>query len=249
MYHFVWDELCDWYLELTKPLLEDGADPEVAAETRVTLVHTLETTLRALHPMMPFITEEIWQRVPKNDDAGESIMVAPFPVAEDDAQVDEAAEREVAVLQTAIVGVRTIRSEHQVAWANRIAVHCFAEGNDDRAVLDRETKLIARLTNADVTVVTASEALDAVTGPRAAVFYDAGIKVVVPDVIDVDKEKERLGRELKKVDKDLDQSTKKLGNAKFVERAPPEKVESERGRNTELVAKKGELEAALSRLA
>jgi len=249
MYHFVWDELCDWYLELTKPLLEDGADPEVAAETRATLVHTLETTLRALHPMMPFITEEIWQRVPKAADAGESIMVAPFPVSGDDAIVDEEAEREVAVLQTTIVGVRTIRAEHQVAWANRIAVHCFAESDTDRAVLDRETKLIARLTNADVTVVAAADALDAVTGPRAAIFYDAGIKVVVPDVIDVDKEKERLGRELKKVDKDLDQSTKKLGNAKFVERAPAEKVEAERGRNAELVAKKGELEAALARLA
>ncbi len=248
LYHFVWDELCDWYLELTKPLLDQGEDPAVAAETRQTLVHALETTLRALHPMMPFITEEIWQRVPKDDGAGSSIMVAPYPRSEADLRVDEDAERDVGVLQTTIVGVRTIRAEHQVSFSNGIALHAWAEDAVAREVLSRETKLIARLTNAEVTVVDDAAALDAVTGPRAAVFYDAGIKVVVPDVIDVDKEKERLGRELKKVDRELDQSTKKLANDKFVERAPAEKVEAERARNAELTAKKGELEAALSRL-
>ncbi len=211
-------------------------------------MHTLETTLRALHPMMPFITEEIWQRVPKADDAGKSIMVAPYPIAEADLKVDEEAERDVAYLQTAIVGVRTIRAEHQVSFSNAIAMHVWAEDAAAREVLSRESKLVARLTNAEVTIVDDAAALDAVTGPRAAVFYDAGIKVVVPDVIDVEKEKERLGRELKKVDKDLDQSSKKLANDKFVERAPADKVEAERSRHAELTAKKGELEAALSRL-
>jgi valyl-tRNA synthetase len=247
MYHFVWDELCDWYVELTKPLLDEGADPAVAEETRQTLVHTLEATLRALHPMMPFITEEIWQRVPKGD-LGESIMVAPYPVGDVDGAIDVIAEQEVGILQTTIVGVRTIRAEHQVAWAKRVRVHVFAEDDASRAVIARQTALIARLTNANVAAVPSAAELEELTGPRDATFYDAGIKVVVPDVIDVDKEKERLGRELKKVDKDLEQSTKKLANASFVERAPADKVAAERAQNTALAAKKSALEEALSRL-
>ncbi|RLB53862.1 MAG: valine--tRNA ligase [Deltaproteobacteria bacterium] len=249
LYHFVWDELCDWYLELTKPLLAEGADPEVAAETRATLVHTLDATLRALHPMMPFITEEIWQRVPKSDDAGQSIMVAPFPTAESDALLDEDAEREVALLQTAIVGVRTIRAEHHVAWATKVAAHCFVEDATDRKTLERERHLFSRMTNAEVTIVDTTDAIEAATGPRTAVFFDKGVKLVVPEVIDVAKEQERLGRELKKVDKDLAQTTKKLGNEKFIAKAPPEVVETEKARLTELTNKKTQLETALTRLA
>jgi valyl-tRNA synthetase len=247
LYHFVWDELCDWYLELTKPLLarEDAA---VVAETRATLVHVLETTLRALHPMMPFITEEIWQRLPKHDGAGKSIMLARYPTRERDARDDERAEREVAVVQALVVGTRTIRAEHDLPRAQRIELYWRADSDADHAVIERERLLVETLVGGATHHVTDSAALDAKASARAAVFYQAGLKAVVPDVIDPDKERDRLGRELARVNKDLEVVEKKLANEGFTSRAPADVVEAERKRRDELLAKKAELEAALAKL-
>ncbi len=245
LYHFVWGELCDWYLELSKPLLASD-DEAVVRETRATLVHVLETTLRALHPMMPFITEEIWQRVPKHDASPKSIMVARWPEAEREGRADEEAERDMAVLQAAIGAARTIRAEHDLPRKKEIPLVLRA-ADGARAVLEREQAAIRFLVRASVEY---DGNVDAEIPPRTAVSVAEGVTVLVPlaGLVDLDKERDRLERELKKVDKDLTGVEKKLGNASFVDRAPPEVVDKERARLESLRAEKTQLEAALAKL-
>jgi valyl-tRNA synthetase len=256
LYHFVWDELCDWYLELSKPLLESD-DAAAVDETRAVLVHVIETTLRALHPMMPFVTEEIWHRVSKSDGLGahprdaskpRSLIVARFPTAEVDGRRDEAAERELAILQAFVGSARSIRAEHDLPWARPIAIHYLAE-TAAADVLAREARLIGSLTNASLHVAAASKLDDPHAHfANAAIFANPGVKAVVPDVIDPQKERERLERELKKLGKDLDVLVKKLGNASFVDRAPADVVEKARQDRGDLEAQKAQLEGALARL-
>jgi valyl-tRNA synthetase len=197
---------------------------------------------------MPFITEEIWQRAPKAAGAPESIMIAPYPTPERDARLDERAERQVGVVQAMVTGTRTIRAEHDLPRAQRIEIYCRADDDADRAILEAEKPLVEALTGSAMHIVTNAADLDAKGGARAAVFYESGLKAVVPDVIDPDKEKDRLSRELKRVEKDLAQAEKKLANEGFTARAPAEVVETERQRQRDLAAKKSELEAALAKL-
>ncbi|MEM9865721.1 MAG: valine--tRNA ligase, partial [Myxococcota bacterium] len=155
LYHFVWDEFCDWYLELSKPLM-DGPHAE---ETAQTLVHTLETVLRALHPMMPFVTEEIWRQVPRDDALGthpvdaekpRSLIVARYP--EQDGRRDEEAEQAMAVLQEFVVSARTIRAEHDLPRARTIEIHFLAEDAKRAFVLEGEKALIESLAGATLVV-------------------------------------------------------------------------------------------------
>jgi len=257
LYHFVWGELCDWYLELSKPLLESD-DAAVVKETQATLVHALETTLRALHPMMPFVTEEIWQRVPKVDALGRhprdaekprSLIVARFPLAKDDARADADAERELAYVQELVTSARTIRAEHDLPRKERIEVCWAAEDEARAAVLRREKTLIESLVGGTLLEVDAAKVAEPHAHfDNAAVFVNPGLRAVVPGVIDPVKEKERLTRELKKLDKELASVSKKLANPKFVEKAPPEVVDRSRQDERELTEKKAQLEAALAKL-
>jgi valyl-tRNA synthetase len=242
LYHFVWDELCDWYLELTKTLMQD---PASAAETRATLVHVLETTLRALHPMMPFITEEIWQRIPKTG-AGKTIVLARYPSAADGRR-DDAAERDLAILQAAIVAARTIRAEHELAPRQEIPLVLLTNDAAARAVLEQETASIATLCRASVRI----DADDGRTPDETAVSVADKVRVLVPlaGLVDFDKERERLARELKKVSSDLAVVEKKLANEGFVARAPEAVVAQERARQRELTGKREHLATALSKLA
>ena len=255
LYHFVWDELCDWYLELSKPALAEGADPAVAAETEQTLLHVLETTLRALHPMMPFITEEIWQKIPKEDALGthprdaskpRSLIVARYPNAASDARVDERAERDLALIQAVITGARSIRAEHDLPRARPIEL---VYAGDDAGVLAANRALVEALVGGTIraesaeTIANASDHFD-----NAAVFVAAGITAAVPGVIDPVKERERLERQLGKLTKELDKLTKKLANAKFVEKAPADVVADVRAEAASLTSEQGRLQSALSRL-
>ena len=245
LYHFVWGELCDWYVELSKPLLA-SSDASIVAETRQTLVHVLETTLRALHPMMPFITEEIWQRVPKTDAFAKSIVIARWPTPEREAIADEEAEREMAVLQGAITAARTIRAEHDLPRSKEVRLVLRAPAAE-RAILERGRAAIEFLVRA---TVEHDAATDAPIPPRTAVSVAGDVTVLVPleGLVDTDKERERLTRELKKVEKDLGAVEKKLGNEGFVAKAPPEVVDKERERQRALTAERAQLEAALAKL-
>ncbi|MEO0323615.1 MAG: valine--tRNA ligase [Myxococcota bacterium] len=258
LYSFVWDEFCDWYLELSKPMLAEGGDAALAQETRATLVHVLEAILRALHPMMPFVTEEIWSRVPKRDalgvhphDAGKprSLIFARFPTAAVDAREDAAAEADVATLQAFVSAARTVRAEHDLPRARRIEI-CWAGDDETKAaVLRREESLVAALAGGALREVPGAQ-IDAAADhfSHAAVFVTDGLRAAVPDVIDPAKERERLNRELKKLGKELDALEKKLANPKFVERAPAEVVEKSRGDAASLGERKAQLEAALAQL-
>ena len=245
LYHFVWGELCDWYLELSKPLLASD-DAAIVSETRATLAHVLEATLRALHPMMPFITEEIWQRVPKTDAFPKSIVIARWPTAERDARADDGAEREMAVLQGAITAARTIRAEHDLPRSKELPLVLRAPA-DARAILEREQRAIEFLVRA---TVTHDSDVDGAIPKETAVAVADGVTVLLPlaGLVDLGKERERIERELKKLEKDLTAVERKLANAGFVDKAPADVVEKERDRQKSLSAERAQLEAALAKL-
>jgi valyl-tRNA synthetase len=245
LYHFVWNELCDWYLELTKPLLS-GGDAESAKETRQVLVHVLETTLRALHPMIPFITEEIWQRVPRHDELGEACIVASYPQPEQGLR-DEAAERELSWLTSVVIAVRTIRAEHDIAPKKPIELALRTDDAARRAFFGQQAGTIEALVNATLTIAS----MAAAPLEHAATAVAEGVTVLVPlgGLVDAEKEKERVTRELAKVEKDLAVLEKKLSNESFVARAPADVVAKDRERRAELDTARSKLKDALTKLA
>jgi valyl-tRNA synthetase len=245
LYRFVWNELCDWYLELSKPLLA-STDAACVEETRATLAHVLETALRALHPMIPFITEEIWQRLPKHDSAPASIMVARFPVPEIDGLLAPEIEQDMTRMQAVIVAARTIRAEHDVHPRLPLPLVLRVSDASAREGLQREHAAISALCNAHVQI----EPVSAETPPNSAVAVAEGVTLIVPlaGLVDPEKERERLERELKKIDKDLATVERKLGNQEFIARAPAAVVEQEHARQRELSETQSRLRAALARL-
>jgi valyl-tRNA synthetase len=249
LYHFVWDEFCDWYLEVSKPAL-DSDDAALVQETEATLVHVLETVLRALHPMMPHITEEIWQRVPKWDDAPASIMISRFPSALVDAKIDRDAERDFQVVQAFVGSARTIRAEHDLPKSQPMKIHWHTSDEDKRRVLETERLTIESLARCEMCFETDPAKIDEPGAhfENAAVFVNPGVRAAVPGVIDNEKERDRLQRDLKKVEKELGVVEKKLGNPSFVERAPEAVVEKSRRDASELRDKRERLEAALNSL-
>jgi valyl-tRNA synthetase len=249
LYHFVWGELCDWFLEASKPALDSG-DAALVQETEATLVHALETVLRALHPMMPHITEEIWQRVPKWEGAEASIMISRFPSALVDAKIDRDAERDFAVVQDFVGSVRTIRAEHDVPKSHPMKIHWHADDEGKRTVLEAERSTIESLARCQMCLEPDSTKLDdpAKHFENAAVFVIPGVRAVVPAVIDTEKERDRLQRDLKKVEKELGVLETKLANPSFVERAPAAVVEKARQDASTLGEKRERLDAALNSL-
>jgi valyl-tRNA synthetase len=249
LYHFVWGEFCDWYLELSKPALDSG-DAALIEETEATLVHVLETVLRALHPMMPHITEEIWQRVPKWEGAPESIMISRFPTGLADAKLDRRAERDFEVVQAFVGSVRTIRAEHDVPRSQPMRIHWHSDDEDKRRVLDAERRTIEALGRCELCFEADPAKLDDPHAhfKNAAVFVNPGVRAAVPDVIDTERERDRLQRDLKKVEKELGVLEKKLANPSFVERAPEAVVDKSRRDSHELREKRERLEAALNSL-
>jgi valyl-tRNA synthetase len=247
LYHFVWDELCDWYLELTKPLLARTQDSDAdAAETRAVLVHVLETILRALHPMLPFITEEIWQNVPKQPGHALACAVASYPQAGREALSDTAAERELGWLMAVIGAARAIRAEHDLAPKKQLSLTLRTGEPQKRALLEAQRTAIESLANAKLSLEEPQDSIPEHTATAVA----EGITVLVPlaGLVDMGKEKERLARELTKVEKDLATLARKLSNADFLARAPAEVVTKDKERSAELQAAQTKLTEALKQL-
>ena len=228
-------------------------DAAIVAETRATLVHALETTLRALHPMMPFITEEIWQRLPKSDDAGATIMLARYPTRERDARDDDAAEREVAVVQKAVSQTRTIRAEHDVPWAEKLDLELWAGDAAAVEALERNRAAIETLTNATFrSHVTHGSVTGFGPDWPSSEKDGVGAAIGLPPEIAAQsriKERSRLERELKKVQKELDACHAKLMNPSFLERAPANVVDAEEKRLQMLIGSRASILAALDQLA
>ncbi len=248
LYHFVWGEFCDVYLEDIKPLIHDEADPAIRDETLEVLAHTLETTLRALHPMMPFITEEIWQRVPRTT-SGPTVMLERYPEASRDGRHDPEAEEQTRYALDARNALNTIRAGYDLNRRTTVSAVIRTGDPKVRAVLESVATSIEAAARATLTFDEPLEEVPPFTAVSLAASGLFRVDVPLEGLIDRAKETERLGRELKKVDKDLAQVAKKLGNAKFVEKAPAEVVATERKRLDTLRDKKRELEAAISHVA
>jgi valyl-tRNA synthetase len=229
IYEFTWDEYCDWYLELSKPALAAGADPGLQHGTRFTLVRVLEVLLRLAHPLIPFITEEIWQRTaPRCGIAGETVMLQPFPVPAD-APADAEAVRRVGWMQQFILGVRRIRGEMNIE-PGRVLPACVKSGSDEeRRWLEEDRPFLASLARVDIRSVDedVAEAATALAGSTS-------IFIPLEQLIDPRAEIGRLGRELAAREADLERARAKLANPQFVERAPAPVVEKERQREGEL---------------
>ena len=247
LYEFTWYDFCDWYLELVKPTLQ-SEDTSAATRrgTQRTLAQMLEALQRALHPLMPFITEEIWQRVaPLAGVAGESVMLQPYP-APADFPSDEQAERETAWIQAVVLGVRQIRGEMSIAPGKRIPVLLQDASAQDRACSERHRAWLERLAGlASIRVLEAGE-----RAPPSAAAPVGTLTVLVPmaGLIDAAAEAERLGRLLAKTREDLAKVQARLANDSFVRNAPSAVVSLERERAAELERNADGLSLQLKRL-
>ncbi|RDB43680.1 valine--tRNA ligase [Halomonas sp. DQ26W] len=233
LYEFVWNEYCDWYLELSKPVLwDDNASASAKRGTRRTLVRVLEAILRLAHPMMPYISEEIWQRVAPlagkaRSDGSDSIMNQPWPQPEND-KIDEQATRDIEWLKGVIVAVRNIRAEMNIAPGKPLEVLLTKGGPDDPARLEANRRFLPKLAK----LASVDWLYDHEQAPLSATQLVGEMEVLVPmaELIDKDAELARLGKEIDKQDKLIDGIEKKLGNESFVAKAPDAVVEKERGK-------------------
>ncbi|HKX55066.1 MAG TPA: class I tRNA ligase family protein, partial [Xanthomonadales bacterium] len=229
LYEFVWNEYCDWYLEFTKSTLQ-GGDEAAKAATRHTLLSVLETTLRCLHPVMPFISEEIWQRIrPLLGISGETIMLQPWPhTGEGSSRLDEAIEQDINWLKDVIQGVRRIRSELNISPGKALDIWFQGGTETDRARLQRHQAVFTQLARA-----ASCQWVDAATDTsQCAVALLADLKILVPlaGLIDVAAELSRLRKQLDAENRHVNTCKGKLANKRFVENAPAEVVEQERQR-------------------
>ena len=233
IYEFVWNEYCDWYLELSKPILFDKTEGSEARKkgTRRTLIRVLETILRLTHPLMPFITEEIWQKIkPLAGATGETIMHARYPVA-DDSKIDQQALKDVEWLQAVILGVRNIRGEMNISPAKDLNILFKNGSEDDQQRLQANQQFLKKLASLEsVTWLNSGD-----PEPMSATALVGQMEILVPmaGIIDKDAEIARLTKESNKLQQDIERTEAKLDNAAFVEKAPAEVVETERKRVNE----------------
>ncbi|MEW6461121.1 MAG: valine--tRNA ligase [Pseudomonadota bacterium] len=240
LYEFVWDQYCAWYLELVKPVLWDENAPlERQRGTRRTLVRVLEVILRLAHPFMPFITEEIWQRIKGQAGVqGDTLMLQPWPVA-NETRIDAAAEGDIEWVKQLMLGVRQIRGEMKISMAKRIdIIVANASAEDQRRLADFEPLLNKLAKLESVRVLAAGE-----EAPMSATTLVGEMEVLVPmaGLIDKDAELARLDKEIGRLEGEVKRVGGKLSNEGFVAKAPAEVLEKER-------AKLAEAEQALAKM-
>jgi len=227
IYEFVWNEYCDWYLELSKPVLNDDLATEAAKRgTRKTLVDVLEALLRMTHPIMPFITEEIWQKAaPLTGVDAPTIMLRPYPAA-DDSHRDAVAEAEMEWLKQFILGIRQIRGEMNISPGKPLPVLLENASESDQMNLEATRHYLNFLAKTEsVTVLSAGE-----EAPESAIALVGKMKVLIPlaGLIDKEAELERLNKEIGKIEADMKGTEGKLSNPNFVDKAPEAVVQKEK---------------------
>ena len=243
IYDFFWGEFCDWYIELSKPRLnlEDGTDKSQARTACANLVNLFDASLRLLHPIMPFITEEIWQALYKAKPPLKSIALAGYPQA-NEKQIDLAAETAMAILQDLIVNVRNLRAELKVEPKVKVPIEVFVHETEIRAMIEQNRGAVERLANVEkIEFVNTSPANKGAA--RSTARFD--VHVIYERKIDVAAECERLKKELEKMEKEFANNQKQLGNEQFLAKAPAKVVEGLRTRGGELTVL---LEKARSKL-
>ena len=227
IYDFFWNEYCDWYLELSKPLLwDENASPAQLNATRYTLLNILEKSLRLAHPFLPFITEEIWQKVaPLLGITAESILLQSYP-AEDDSVLNASVDAEIEWVKGVIIAIRNIRGEMNISPAKEISVLLTKGGEQDKNYLNNNTQFLSKLAKLD-SITWLDETEEA---PLASTQLVGNMEVLVPmtGLIDLDAELARLNKEIEKLEKEINKLSGKLGNEKFVANAPAEVVNKEK---------------------
>ncbi len=251
VYQFFWSEFCDWYIELSKDALSQDSDPRQREATRSVLTHVLDASMRLLHPICPFQSEEIWQRLPGRAERwGESApfcAVAPFPEF-DEGLRDDAAELDLDRVIRTVTGLRRLRQESRLPSRQKIAAVLLSEDEDVRAVLSSMHASVCRLAGLGEFRVLAPEAYEV---PRqAAVHSEADLQVVLPleGLIDLEAERERLEKDLKKARKELESHEGRLANEKYVTGAPAAVVQQTRDRAAACRERIQGLESSLERL-
>ncbi|MGS2722525.1 valine--tRNA ligase [Porticoccus sp. GXU_MW_L64] len=248
LYDFIWNEYCDWYLELSKPVLwDENASPEAKRGTRRTLVRVLETIMRLMHPLMPYLTEEIWQAIKVlAGKTGDTIMLQPYPSADDNKR-DAAAEADIEWLKQVIEGVRSIRGEMNIPPAKLLPV-CFNNGNsDDQRRLQDNRQFLTKLANLEtITWLTPGD-----QKPMSATALAGELEILVPmaGLIDKDAELARLQKEIDKIGKDFARVEGKLNNPNFVDKAPAAVVEKEKAKMADMQTAIGKLEQQKAEIA
>jgi valyl-tRNA synthetase len=242
LYHFVWHEFCDWYIEFVKPDLVADGDGNRAETAKAVLQSVLDRLLRMLHPFMPFITEELWGKLPRD---ASCLSVASWP-STDSSWIDDAAENSVQRIQDLIARVRSMRAESRIDPGKRIEFTVLPASDDLGELFQSESRLIGVLTRASrINVADRFE-----EGRIAVKGVGNGFEVAIPleGLLDLDAERNRLAKELARVENDLQKREKKLDNRSFLKRAPAEVVEKERTICSELREKAIRFRSSLENL-
>ena len=254
LYDFVWNEFCDWYLEIAKVQIQNG-DAARQRATRRTLVRVLEAVLRLAHPIIPFVTESLWQAVApvagkwpvtaadSSGRAGASIAVAPYPQAQQ-ANIDEAAEAEVARLKALVDACRNLRGEMNISPAQRVPLYALG----DSAFIEAHAAALQALAKLSEVRAFSDEAAWQAAAQAAPVAVAGDIRLALHVEIDVAAEKARLGKEIQRLEAELAKAQGKLANQAFVAKAPPAVIDQEKARLADFGTKLGALREQFARL-
>ncbi len=241
LYNFIWDDLCDWYIEMAKlPLY--GEDEAAKKTTRSVLAYVLDQTMRMLHPFMPYLTEEIWQHLPHK---GESITVASWPEKQDALHFPDAAA-DMALLTEIIRSVRNIRAEMNVAPSKPIELQIKPKTSEAQDQLEQNKQYIERFCNPESLTISAD--LQAPDKSMTSVVSGAELFLPLEGLINIDEEIERLQGEWKKLDSEVERVQKKLANEKFISKAPEKVVDEERAKEKDYLERRNNVEARINEL-
>ena len=242
LYQFVWHEVCDWYLELIKPVLTQDDTSDAKVMTQRTMLDVLETSLRLLHPVMPFITEEIWQKLPGTQ---ESIMISPYPQYNPE-KIDGDAEEKMTVIIDVVTSIRTIRWEMNVSPSQKVDVILVSHNAVLREVLSQNMSYIQNL--AKTRLVTVSDQVQKPESAATGVAQEVEIFIPLKGIIDFTEEERRLNKEINKIQKELATVTKKLSSESFLSKAPPDIIAKEKNKEQDLGDQQEKLQASLNRI-
>jgi valyl-tRNA synthetase len=246
IYDFFWGDFCDWYIEIIKPRLisDENSDERVYGPAWANLANLFEASLRLLHPVMPFITEEIWYAMHDGKPPLKSIALAKYPLA-DEMQIDQTVETQMLVLQDLIVSVRNVRAELKVEPKVKVPIEVFAHEPAIRTMIEQNRGAVERLANVEkITFVDGSLAKQ--TGARSTARFD--VHVIYERKVDVAAERERLNKELEKIEKEFANNQRQLSNDQFLAKAPEKVVEGLRRRAQELISLREKLNHQLNEL-
>ncbi|OQW88387.1 MAG: valine--tRNA ligase [Rhodoferax ferrireducens] len=247
IYDFVWNEFCDWYLEIAKVQIQTGDEAQKRA-TRRTLIRTLETILRLAHPVIPFVTEELWQVVaPLAGRAGASVAIAAYPVSQPE-RIDDAAIAHVAKLKTLVDACRNLRGEMNVSPATRLPLFVLAGSSEETSFMTQAAPVLQALAKLNEVRVFSDEAAWAAAAQAAPVAVVGEARICLYMEVDVAAEKARLGKELARLEGEIVKANGKLGNESFVARAPAAVIDQERKRLADFEVTVTKIQDQLARL-